>query len=59
MLEAKPNILRPAQAVDIAADFEAVPLADRRIGVAKGHFAVPVDIDTENEAIEMIFSPND
>jgi prevent-host-death family protein len=71
MLEAKSNLSRLVEAVESGAEAEIIiarngkpaaklvpltpPLAGPRIGVAKGRFAVPDDIDTDNEAIEKLF----
>jgi prevent-host-death family protein len=71
MLEAKSNLSRLVEAVESGAEAEIIiarngkpaaklvpltpPPAGPRIGVAKGRFAVPDDIDTDNEAIEKLF----
>jgi prevent-host-death family protein len=72
MLEAKSNLSRLVDAVESGTEAEIViarngrpaaklvPMrsarADRRIGVAKGKFKVPADIDADNTAIAKIFS---
>jgi prevent-host-death family protein len=74
MLEAKSNLSRLVEAVESGAESEIiiarngkpaaklVPLTARpagpRIGIAKGRFTVPDDIDTDNEAIEKLFGGN-
>jgi prevent-host-death family protein len=71
MLEAKSNLSRLVEAVESGAESEIiiarngmpaaklVPLTARpagpRIGIAKGRFTVPDDIDIDNEAIEKLF----
>jgi prevent-host-death family protein len=71
MLEAKSNLSRLVEAVEIGAESEIViarngkpaaklvairaQRATRRIGVARGKFKVPADIDTDNAAIAEMF----
>jgi prevent-host-death family protein len=72
MLEAKSNLSRLVEAVESGAEAEIViarngkpaaklvairqPRAERRIGVAKGKFKVPGNIDADNAAIANMFS---
>jgi len=72
MLEAKTHLSRLVEAIEQGTQREIiiarngrkvarlVPLehseASCRIGVAKGRFAVPDDIDTDNEAIANLFA---
>jgi prevent-host-death family protein len=74
MLEAKSNLSRLVEAVESGTESEIiiarngkpaaklVPLtplpAGLRIGIAKGRFSVPDDIDADNEAIEKLFGGN-
>ena len=71
MLEAKSNLSRLVEAVETGVETEIViarngrPAArlvpirpsagGKRIGVAKGKFRVPEDIDTENAAVAALF----
>jgi prevent-host-death family protein len=72
ILEAKSNLSRLVQAVETGAEAEIIiarngrPAArlvalrtaapGKRIGIAKGRFQVPDDIDTDAAAIEALFS---
>lgn len=50
---------RPAaRLVPLAHDFShsAAPVAARRIGIAKGRFEAPGDIDSSNELIQKLFA---
>ena len=74
MLEAKSNLSRLVEAVESGTESEIIiarngkpaaklvpltpPPAGPRIGIAKGRFSVPDDIDTDNEAIEKLFGGN-
>ena len=72
MLEAKSNLSRLVEAVESGRESEIIiarngrpaarlvpiqaPPAGQRIGVAKGLFAVPDDIDADNATIEDLFN---
>jgi len=74
MLEAKSNLSRLVEAVESGTESEIIiarngkpaaklvpltpPPTGPRIGIAKGRFSVPDDIDTDNEAIEKLFGGN-
>ena len=74
MLEAKSNLSRLVEAVESGTESEIIiarngkpaaklvpltpPPTGPRIGVAKGRFSVPDDIDADNEAIEKLFGGN-
>jgi prevent-host-death family protein len=74
MLEAKSNLSRLVEAVESGTESEIIiarngkpaaklvpltsPPAGPRIGIAKGRFIVPDDIDIDNEAIEKLFGGN-
>ena len=74
MLEAKSNLSRLVEAVESGTEAEIiiarngkpaaklVPLtplpAGPRIGIAKGRFSVPDDIDADNATIEKLFGGN-
>ena len=51
MLEAKSNLSRLVEAVAIAAK-----PAGKRVGVAKGRFTVPEDIDADAASIAALFT---
>ncbi|WP_216856048.1 type II toxin-antitoxin system Phd/YefM family antitoxin [Acidisphaera sp. S103] len=71
MLEAKSNLSRLVEAVETGVETEIViarngrpaarlvpirpSVGGKRIGVAKGKFRVPEDIDTENAAVAAMF----
>lgn len=70
MLEAKSNLSRLVEAVESGAETDIViarngrpaarlvplkPATGKRIGVAKGKFKAPDDLDAENEAIAALF----
>jgi len=72
MLEAKSNLSRLVESVETGAETEIViarngrpaarlvPLrptaGDKRVGVAKGKFLVPEDIDADNAAVATLFN---
>ncbi len=72
MLEAKSNLSRLVESVETGAEAEviiarngrpaarlvaiAAVRAGKRIGIAKGKFAVPDDIDADNAAIALLFA---
>ena len=72
MLEAKSNLSRLVDAVESSRETEVViarngrpaamliaikaASAGKRIGVAKGKFTAPADIDADNPAIEALFN---
>ena len=72
MVEAKSNLSRLVEAVENGTEAEIIISRDGkpaarlvpvspvptgpRVGVAKGRFSVPDDIDTDNETIRRIFS---
>ena len=72
MLDAKSNLSRLVEAVEMGVETEIViarngrPVArlvpirptarDKRIGVAKGKFLVPEDIDADNAAVAALFN---
>jgi antitoxin (DNA-binding transcriptional repressor) of toxin-antitoxin stability system len=71
MLEAKSNLSRLVDAIESGAETEIIiarngrpaarlvalkPATGMRIGVAKGKFADPDDIDTDNSMIEDLFT---
>ncbi|MGD0429836.1 MAG: type II toxin-antitoxin system Phd/YefM family antitoxin [Acetobacteraceae bacterium] len=72
MLEAKSNLSRLVDAIETGAEAEIIiarngrpaarlvaikpPMTGKRIGVAKGKFAIPDDIDSDNSMIEDLFT---
>ncbi|HEY4114844.1 MAG TPA: type II toxin-antitoxin system prevent-host-death family antitoxin [Rhizomicrobium sp.] len=72
MLEAKSNLSRLVDAVESGVETEIViarngrpaarlvairaPRLDRRLGVAKGKFRVPVNIDADNATVAELFA---
>ncbi len=72
MLEAKSTLSRLVEAIETGAETEIIiarngrpaarlvaikrPGTGKRIGVAKGRFLLPDDIDTENARIEAMFT---
>jgi prevent-host-death family protein len=72
MLEAKSTLSRLVEAVETGAEARIIiarngrpaaqlvpitqPVSGKRIGVAKGKFIVPDDIDADNAAVERIFA---
>ncbi len=75
MLEAKSNLSRLVEAVESGAETEIViarngrpaarlvalksKAAGQRIGIAKGKFTVPADIDADNDLIAALFAGRD
>jgi antitoxin (DNA-binding transcriptional repressor) of toxin-antitoxin stability system len=72
MLEAKSNLSRLVDAIETGAEAEIIiarngrpaarlvaikpAMTGKRIGVAKGKFAIPDDIDSDNSMIEDLFT---
>lgn len=74
MLDAKTNLSKLVEAVETGAEREVIiarngrpvarlvpiaPLHGQRIGVARGKFVVPDDIDANNATVEAMFTGGD